>query len=241
MKKDIYDWVKIENELPESDSAIRVRTIDGTEYSPCSFWEREHYFAVTKKMLGLTPPDGVIEEIIKSKGKYSISHWKDNNCSDIDFKSVTEWQYIHREKFEKGHSHSVTKINTMNPYKKYLSLDYEKLSEAEMMKTLDEVFGIDPTTKNGLFNEKSHYTIVDYITQASLKLKYKTVCDRLRKIFPLSFPEIEYHYPNPVPEPDMSITTMPMPIYPITAKGKKSVDDLNKLTRSFKKKNKHGK
>jgi hypothetical protein len=120
----------------------------------------------------------------------------------------------------------------MNPYKKYLSLDYEKLSESEMMQTLNEVLAIADTASG---NSENFYSAITPIMMAGLKLKYKSVCDRFRKIYPLSFPEIEYHYPNPVPEPDMSVTTLPMPIYPQTAEEKKSVDDLNKLARSFRK------
>ena len=90
-----------------------------------------------------------------------------------------------------------SKVKEFNmPYNKYLKLDYEKLSEKEMMTTLYKVFNIDPNIKNGLFNEKSHYTIVGYIMMASLKLKYKIVCSTFRKIYPLSFPMWEKSYPK---------------------------------------------
>lgn len=96
----------------------------------------------------------------------------------------------------------------MNPYDKYLKIDYEKLSEKEMMKVLRDVFDIDPTTKMGLFDEKNHYTIIGYIIMASLKLKYTTVCDELRKTYPLSFPEWEKSYPKIPFEGERKIESM---------------------------------
>jgi len=124
----------------------------------------------------------------------------------------------------------------MNPYKKYLSLDYEKLSEAEMMQTLNDVFAIADKSSG---NSKDFYSVMTSIIMTSLKLKYKTVCDELRKVYPLSFPEVERTYPDfpkPPNDEDMSCLAPPIPIYPETEEEKKVVDDLNKLTRSFRKK-----
>ena len=84
-----------------------------------------------------------------------------------------------------------------NPYNKYLQLDYEKLTESEMMKALDGVFDIDPSVRNGLFDEEKHYKVIEQIIMASLKLKYPKVCHRLRNIYPLSFQDWEKAYPNP--------------------------------------------
>lgn len=83
-----------------------------------------------------------------------------------------------------------------NPYDAYLNLDYEKLSEKEMMNALHGVFDIDPSTKKGLFDEVKHYKVVERIIMTSIKLKYTSVCDQLRRIYPLSFPMWEKSYPK---------------------------------------------
>lgn len=82
----------------------------------------------------------------------------------------------------------------MNPYSKYLELNYEELSEQQMMGVLNEVFDIDPSTKKGLFDRQKHYAVVEKLIKASFKLNYKTVCNELSKICPLSFPEWEKLY-----------------------------------------------
>lgn len=89
----------------------------------------------------------------------------------------------------------------MNSYKKYFHLNYETLSEKEMMGILkemmgilDEVFDIDSTHKKGIFDEEAHCNIMAKIIKASLKLNYKTVCNELRKIYPITFPEFEKNF-----------------------------------------------
>lgn len=75
----------------------------------------------------------------------------------------------------------------MNPYIKYQLLDYSTISEIEMLKIIEEVFNI----KRSDFDKEIHYEIVEKITLVALKLKYQKVQQELRKIYPLSFPEIE--------------------------------------------------
>ena len=82
----------------------------------------------------------------------------------------------------------VKKMFGHNPYDGYLELDYNKLSEQDMMLVLSGVFDIDPSTKKGLFDQMKHYKVVEKIVIASFKLKYQSVCDELKKIYPLTYP-----------------------------------------------------
>lgn len=75
-----------------------------------------------------------------------------------------------------------------DPYKGYLDTNYEKLSENDMMDALNGVFDIDPSTKKGLFDQTKHYKVVEKIVIASFKLKYQSVCNELKKIYPLTYP-----------------------------------------------------
>lgn len=125
----------------------------------------------------------------------------------------------------------------MNPYDKYLSLNYERLSEKEMMEAITGLFAIDPTTKAGLFDEWKHYIIVRMIIIASLKFKYKAVCDKLRNIYPLSFPEIEKDPQSFIEgktrkQPSGTIT----PVYPQTEEDKKRLDEMNEFIKNLKRK-----
>ena len=72
-------------------------------------------------------------------------------------------------------------------YEKYKFLDYNSIPESQMLRIIDELFEIEKK----YFDEDKHMMAISKITITSLKLNYKKVKDELRKIYPLSFPEIE--------------------------------------------------
>lgn len=76
-----------------------------------------------------------------------------------------------------------------NKYSKFF-LNYGLVSEIETLQVIDSL----PKTKVDGYDEGLHFDIITSITDCCFKLKYEKVKDRLREMFPLSFPNIELSY-----------------------------------------------
>jgi hypothetical protein len=122
----------------------------------------------------------------------------------------------------------------MNPYDKYLSINYGDYSEEKIMKILDDILDIDAE----IYGEETLARVSINIALASTRLKYKKVINRLQKIFPLMIRGINLlHAPNPEIE-SISNIAPPMPVHFMTNEERKLLDEMNAFLQSIKNKNK---